>query len=157
MKTSTNVRRVLLSYGLVSLLALCVLGIASGVGAAAAGLEVTISVFSGRPDPRYQVLDAKQLDEIRARIARATASAKPPDGGVIPAILGYRGVTLENAGKLAGLPAQISVFNGVIELGAEQKTFVLDKERALERYLLDLALAQRAIDAKLHAKILARW
>lgn len=149
----------LLSYALFGSLAgylLC--AVVTSVGSAAAtGLEVTVSVFSGRADPRYQVLDEKQLEEIRARLSRASASAKPPNDGVIPAVLGYRGVTIENLGKLPGLPAQLAVFNGVIELGAEQKTFVIDKGRAFERYLVDLALAQRAIDTKLHAKITARW
>jgi hypothetical protein len=152
--------RALLSCGVLALLGSCapsatVRGVRSPPPAA---LDITISVFSGRPDPHYRVPEGEHADEIRARVRRAAvASAKPPGDSVLAAVLGYRGISVENSGQIAGIPAWLAVHDGIIELGSDQKSWLIDEGRGLERYLLDLALQQRVIDAKLHAEITARW
>jgi hypothetical protein len=123
----------------------------------AKGIEVTVSVFSGRPDPHFQIVESAPLDQLRSLLKRASASAKPEGDSAMPSILGYRGVVIENAGQVAGLPSRVVAFNGVIELGADKRAFVVDEARALEKYLVELALKQGAIDEKLYRKISARW
>lgn len=153
MKTSTELRRLLRDC---ALLVLAVLGFSGLPSQAQAprGLDVSLVVFSGRPDPQYQLQDAKLLDQLRAQLA-AAKPGKAPDQGVIPAVLGYRGIMFTNGVGVAGLPRTLAVFNGIIELDKQQ--YVVDEGRKLERLLLDTALRQKAIDAKLHKRIVARF
>ena len=159
MKTSTERSGLLRRSGLIAWLLACALFGALGHARSQApkGLDVTISVFSGRPDPHYQIAEGKPLDQLRTLLWRASASAKPEGDSAQPSRLGYRGVVIQNAAQLAGVPARVAVFNGVIELGSDKRSFVVDAGRELEKYLLELALKQGAIDDKLYRKISARW
>lgn len=160
MKTSNSSGRFLRRSGLLGwLVAACALFIAIGSARSQAskGLEVTLSVFSGRPDPHYRIEDAASLERVRALLKRSSASANVTGDSAIPSILGYRGVIVENAGQVTGVPNRVALFAGVIELGTDKRSFVVDPSRALEKYLVDLALKQGAIDDKLYRKISARW
>lgn len=160
MKTSTETSQLHGRCGIIVwLCAVCALFVMTGDARSqsAKGLDVTLSVFSGRPDPHYQVAEAAPLDQIRGLLKRASASAKPEGDSAMPSILGYRGLVVTNAAQVVGVPSRIVVFNGVIELGTDKRTFVVDEGRALEKYLVELALKQGAIDDKLYRKISARW
>jgi len=164
MKASTSLRHTLLRHTLLACSVLMLLcscapsSTVSGVRPLPPGeLEVTISVFSGRPDPHYQLPDGEHADEVRARILRAPASAAPPGDSVLAPVLGYRGISIENSGRIAGLPARLAVHNGIIALDGDERSFVVDEGRGLETYLLELALSQGAIDEQLYAEITSRW
>lgn len=132
-------------------------GAAQAQAAPQAAVEVWISMFSGRVDPHFELPEGKELDELRARLASAPRLVDPPRQGVIGGMFGYRGIEVRVRGEVSGLPARIAVFNQAIQLAsADQRDFFVDQDRALERYLLDLALAYEAIDERLHVSLVAR-
>ena len=121
-------------------------------------VEVTLSMYSGRPDPRFQLREGKDLDELRARLKSAIRQVDVPRNGVLgPTLQGYRGVVVTSGRDVFGLPARIAMFNQTIELvSGDQREYVADEGRALERYLIDLALEYKAVDQSLHAAIVAQ-
>jgi hypothetical protein len=120
-------------------------------------VSVTIAVFSGRKDPQFVLPEGQQRDQLRAYLKAArpyggTAKAPP-----IKPALGYRGILVSNPQAVLGVTGNVAVFKGVIELRADKVTYLIDNGRTLERRLLGQALAAKAIDAKLHAQIVAKW
>jgi len=98
-------------------------------------VEVTLDVFSGRPNPRWP-LTAAQTAELAQRLAqlRQTPSGplrEPPD-------LGYRGLQV-NRGEDASLPGPgpLHVYRGIVTLPVGPPR--ADPGRALERFLLETA------------------
>lgn len=121
-------------------------------------VSVSLFLFSGRPDPEFQITDQKQLERLRAQLSSAPKHDEFAGEHVVPSRLGYRGIQVENAGGIEGMPRTFQIYDGAIELVVEQRsTFLRDRDRRLERELVDSALKHGAIDAKLHAKILASW
>lgn len=109
------------------------------------GLSARLLVYSGRPDPEIDLgEDAAVLDLLRGLSA---AAASDFDGTtVIPAILGYKGILISNPAGLGDLPATIAVYRGNVEFGGDQKRFVRDEGRALERSLLVRAVEAGLVD-----------
>lgn len=120
-------------------------------------LSVTISVFSGRPDPEFKLAAAAELDKLRSLFKNAAPYTKSVQGSIIRPVLGYRGIIVDKGDAVGALPAHFAVHNGIIEIGTEKPTYLIDKHRKLEKTLLDLALAAKAIDPKLHALIINGW
>jgi hypothetical protein len=100
-------------------------------------MKAILDVFSGRPNPSWELTpqDAKEL-------ARRLTGLAPANRALAEGGLGYRGLTIANPDKTAGLPAQISVFNGVIGLSENERTTYYNDTNSVEDWLIRLARQQ---------------
>jgi hypothetical protein len=119
------------------------------------GLKVTISVHSGRPDPFFYLDKEADIQRLRALLKNAAVVKTFDRDTVIPAILGYRGVEVMNGSGVRGVPGYLAVYKGTVEVRNKEKTFLVDKDGALEQYLLKLAIEKKAISSKLYERITA--
>lgn len=119
------------------------------------GLKVTISVYSGRPDPFFYLDNEAEIDQLRSFLKNAAVDKAFEKRTVIPSILGYRGVKVENPGGIRDVPGAIAVYKGTMEVRNKEKVFFVDKDSALEHYLLKMAREKKAIDEKMYGKIKA--
>lgn len=98
-------------------------------------MQIELDVFSGRPNPRWEMsgTQAEFLRRLRS-LKVSPAGASTGDG------LGYRGfVVRPNGGPVDGFD-EVRLYKGsaVVRQGDRSETFS-DPERSLERWLLDLA------------------
>jgi len=95
-------------------------------------ITVTLGIYSGRPDPSWD-LTAAQVAQVDAAIAALPATAgTPPEGG-----LGYHGFTL-----LLGRPGEadetLVAYRGTVApRGVDPRPYRIDAGRTVERLLLD--------------------
>ena len=132
-----------LSLALTALtVALALAACASGSARAAEGdgIRVTVLLYSGRPNPTFN-LTAEQADRVRQLVGAAQ-----PDpnfrGSVLPSILGYNGLLVE------GLPEPLAVSGGRIEVEGREGKRVVSDGGALETFLLEAASQNKTLDAE---------
>jgi hypothetical protein len=70
-------------------------------------VRIQLMVFSGRPDPEWELEDATLLDRVRAVIGREPVGPPAPGG------LGYRGFLITNLEREVDVPA-VTVFRGAV-------------------------------------------
>ena len=119
------------------------------VATASAGeneIVVRVLLYSGQPDPEYILENQEDIDAIRDALSSAKVVEKFDKTTVIPSILGYKGVLVKNSGKHEGLPSMFAVYQGIIEVTGEQKRFLSDGDRRLEKLLIDGAMKKGVID-----------
>ena len=116
------------------------------------GLKVTVLLFSGRPDPSYVIDDAASLDQVK-KIFETSKETKFEKSTVIPSILGYKGITVQNTGNIAGIPQDFSVYKGTIEVGTKEKKFFTDEGNALEKFLFDKAIERGVVEENILKRI----
>src|SRR5262245_22113651 len=114
-------------------------------------ITVTLGIFSGLPNPSLQLTgsDAEKLAE-RARSGFSGKSAHPPPR---PRLGSFYGFHVDVAAGLQGrlqLPAEFSVFSGVLSATRDRKLVHWQDSGQLENFLLDEA--QRAGHGELLAK-----
>lgn len=105
----------------------------------AARLTVTLGIYSGRPDPSWELGDAAAT-ALLARIDALPATiGVPPEGG-----LGYHGFTL--LVRRTGMPDRwILAYRGAVsDAGTGRRAFRQDPLRSIERLLLDSGRAHLA-------------
>ena len=123
-------------------------GAASDPPAGASGLTVQVLLYSGRPDPLFAITDNARMVQIRQLLGQAQ-----PDPGagdrrtVLPSILGYKGILIDNPGGLGGLPRTIAVYHGRVEI-RDGTTRFLTGGSALEGFLIDEAIQSKALDQR---------
>lgn len=101
-------------------------------------------IFSGRPDPEL-ALDDDAVNQLRERVQSTVNGEKSnpaPAGG-----LGYRGFLVQNLAKVSGLPAEFSVFRGVLSELSERTGSHWRDIGETESWLLELARGQGLGDA----------
>jgi hypothetical protein len=79
--------------------------------ASAQTLSATLLIFSGRPDPSFELND-EETSDLAGRVQSTIGGQQVPEaheGG-----LGYRGFLVRNTAGIEGVPAQIVVFGGVV-------------------------------------------
>lgn len=116
---------------------------------------VTLSVFSGRPDPTWD-LSPKQDQELRLQLA-ALAATTP---GTFPETLGYRGISVQFF-ESNGSPHSVQIYGGRARIASgEQVAWLADPDRALELWLLDTGVMQNddvaALEPSIRAEILGQ-
>ncbi len=101
--------------------------------------QVTLHIFSGRPDPSWTLAPA-QDSELRQRLQVLPVAQQPFDGS---GELGYSGFELVLPAA-DGQPAQrVSVWKGVVRVETDSEISVLaDEGQGLEMWLLDTATGQ---------------
>jgi len=108
------------------------------------GLQVTVLVYSGRPNPSFVLEDSASLEHVRSALSSATEMRDFRGGTVLPSILGYNGVVVANPSRLAGLPASIAIHREKIEVH-DGKTRFLTDGGALEAWLIDRAREKKLL------------
>lgn len=121
---------------------------AGEMGADKKGLKVTILLFSGRLDPTYVLEDRDVIDQLKTLLDKAPVNEKIEKRTVIPSILGYNGILVDNQGRISGFPSRLAVYKGNIEVKDERKKFLIDEGGAVENLLIHQALRQGVIDEK---------
>lgn len=109
-------------------------------------LKVTILIYSGRPNPTYLLEDKSAMNRLKVLVNEAKPNERFEKATVIPSILGYNGITIDNPAKIPGFPAHIAVYRGNIEAQDENKRFLIDEGGAIESLLIDQALEKGVID-----------
>ncbi|MBI5042519.1 MAG: hypothetical protein HZC10_01515 [Nitrospirae bacterium] len=113
------------------------------------GLKVTILLFSGRPDPTYLLEDKDAIERLKILITAAKVNEKFEKTTVIPSILGYKGIIVDNQTKVPAIPAHLAVYKGNIEVKNERKKILIDEGGAIEDLLLKQAIEKGVIDEKI--------
>jgi hypothetical protein len=102
-------------------------------------LTVELLIFSGRPNPTWQLQDTNQLRRLRANLKELpTAFEKEPAEW---SRLGFAGFRIRG-GEAMGLPAEIRIYQGVIMTGRGKEAKYLKDTQGLERRLLAEARSQ---------------
>jgi len=112
------------------------------------GLRVTILIFSGRPDPTYILDDKDSIKRLGTLISAAKANDKFEKSTVIPSVLGYKGIVMDNEAKIPGIPAFVAVYKGDMEIKDEGIRFLADEGGAVENLLLNIGIEKGLIDEK---------
>jgi hypothetical protein len=100
-------------------------------------MHVELDVFSGRPNPRWELSHA-EVAELRTRLAGLPRCDQPTDE---PA-LGYRGLILSSAQAPPGLPSWIRVHDGVVTIRTDAGIRCHSDVNGLERWLIGQARAR---------------
>ena len=95
-------------------------------------MTVSLGIYSGRPDPSWDLTDAQAAQVESAIEALPVATGTPPQGG-----LGYHGFTI-----LIRRPGQadetLVAYRGTVApMGTGPRTYRIDDGRTVERLLLD--------------------
>ena len=114
--------------------------------AADAQLKVRVLIYSGRPDPVY-ILKNASLTQARTFLQKAKKN-RLESKTIVPSTLGYKGLLVENPGRVEDLPERFVVYNGKIEGMGKQKIFFQDTGRNLEKLLLKEAVKQKVMEEK---------
>lgn len=131
----------------------------AGWGAAEAdrkgkGLEVAILCFSGRPEVRFVLDDEHEIQQLKDFLRNSEELDDFKGSGVVPATLGYRGVEIENHGGLPGFPRYMAAYRGTFEAIDGRHLFYRDRDRAIEKYIVELAYGRRLISKKVYTMLL---
>ncbi len=145
MKKSSERRTHWTSLLILSLAALTVLACVTHGAAAqgegdAEGLRVTVLIYSGRPNPSFLLQDGAEIEGLRKALTSAEAREDFPGETVVPSILGYNGLRIDNPAGEEGLPRTLLLYDGTMEVRDRGRRFVADAGRQLERSLIDLAV-----------------
>ena len=108
------------------------------------GVEVRVLLFSGRPDPTF-VLPEAALPELSRALETARENHGFQGSTVLPSRLGYKGFLVRNPDRHAGLPTEVAVYRGDIEVAGEPRRFFTDGG-ALETWLVERAREAEALD-----------
>jgi hypothetical protein len=97
-----------------------------------AGVQVTVGLYSGRPDPTFELVRPEDWEKLRELTKDLAAGERLVDK---EAPLGYHGFLVGPRG-VAGLAKWISVFKGTVQLGDAPRSVVNKKdEKGLEDWL----------------------
>jgi hypothetical protein len=96
------------------------------------GVTATVSMYSGRPDPTFELTSDDDLAKVKALLVDLPETKRPVEGA--PG-LGYRGILLNPRG-VAGLPNWITVYKGTVTLGDSPDALAWKKDaKGLEAWL----------------------
>ena len=134
-----------LAFGIAGALSLIGLGLGSrllaGEGGEGGKTNVTVEVliFSGRPNPTWQLLDAKPLATLKARLKDLPEAFRAEPAGW--SRLGFAGFRIRG-GEILGLPGQIRIYEGVIQTGQGKAAKHLRDAVGMEQSLINEAKGQ---------------
>lgn len=116
------------------------------------GVEVTLMIYSGRVNPSF-ILDQAAVTRVGELLRAAQPNPAFQGTSVIPSVLGYQGIMIVDLTGASGLPGTIALRNEDIEVQGVEARFLRDRGATLERFLLDQAVAQKAIGPETRALI----
>jgi hypothetical protein len=133
-KTST-------SFMSLALIVLTLAACASGSAAQGNGIQVTVLLYSGRPNPTF-ALTAEQAERVTQLVAAAQPDPDFRGGSVLPSILGYNGLLVRGGAQ------DLAVYGGRVEIQGRDGKRVVSDGGALESFLLEAATQNKALDAE---------
>ncbi len=101
-------------------------------------ITVTVEIFSGRPNPTFEITDTSAIDRLRDSLDRIPVLAMTEEEGGEFGRLGYRGILITHDGSVEGIPRYIQFLNGKVKvLGArgEGARFFKDTGKFEKHYL----------------------
>lgn len=102
-------------------------------------ITVEVLIFSGRPNPTWQMQDTNRLQVLKAQLKDLpVAFEKEP---VEWSRLGFAGFRIRG-GEVMGLPGEIRIYQGVIKTGQGKETKYVKDSQGLERSLIAQAKKQ---------------
>jgi hypothetical protein len=122
----------------------------------AESLTVTVDIYSGRPNPTFEITDPATIGLLRERLKVLSDGSLGESERHAFNRLGYRGVLITHAGGVEGMPARIQILNGNVKVkgredgaaqffrgdgGLERLFLGVAKQKGLLREMLE----QRAI------------
>ncbi|MGE5557151.1 MAG: hypothetical protein ACM3WV_00920 [Bacillota bacterium] len=125
-------------------------------------LKVTILIFSGRPNPCYFIEEQRVVDNLKMHFAKSAQNRNYKKDTVIPNILGYQGIIVENLIDIKGLPKGLIIHNNDIEVLPQgiyakaafiHKEFRSDTTNNIETFLLDYGVSIKAYSKELRDMI----
>lgn len=124
--------------------ALCLIGQGLGCGALAAeagqtNVTVEVLIFSGRPNPTWQLQDPKPLALLKAKMKDLPEAFQEEPAGW--SRLGFTGFRIRG-GDALGLPGEIRIYQGVIKTGRGPAAKYLKDAAGLEQGLINEAKRQ---------------
>ena len=138
----SGLARTLALPGIAAALSLICLGLVSEVLAAEGGqtnVTVEVLIFSGRPNPTWQLQDTKRLETLKAKLKDPPeAFQKEPAGW---SRLGFAGFRIRG-GDAWGLPGEFRVYLGVIKTGHGKAAKFLKDSTGLEQSVIGEAKKQ---------------
>ena len=118
-----------------TLILIC-LGLGSEVLAAEGGqtnVTVEVLIFSGRPNPTWQLQDPKRLQTLKAKLKDLPEAFQEEPAGWTR--LGFAGFRI-HGGETLGLPGEMRVYQGVIKTGHGKAAKHLKDATGLEQSLI---------------------
>jgi hypothetical protein len=111
-------------------------------------LVVTVEVFSGRPNPTYEITDPGEIELLREQLRNLPGLPEAEANAAAFSRLGYRGIVIINAAGIAGIPGMVQILAGKVKVfaggGTEENQFFVDAE-GMEKHYLALAIDQGII------------
>lgn len=102
-------------------------------------LTVSVEVFSGRPNPTYDITDPGEINRLKDNLSNLPAVAMTGDELMAFGRLGYRGILIRNPAGIAGIPPYVQILEGKVKASFGPKgadsTFFMDTEDLEKRYL----------------------
>lgn len=97
---------------------------------------VTLDMYSGRPNPSWEVTDAdaKKLRKLLGKKRKISTTSSPGSTG----LLGYRGLLIATADDPA-LPRTMRAFDGILEVASLDTPNYVDHDSEVEDFLLSTA------------------
>lgn len=97
-------------------------------------MNVTLDVFSGRPNPSWSLSVQEERE-----LARLLSDLPPTEERVVGNGLGYRGFRITNPEQRLGLPSEIVVAKGVVIIRDEGETNYYSDSTGIEQWLIQQA------------------
>ena len=97
-------------------------------------MEVTLDVFSGRPNPSWR-LSPEEAEELVRKLEGLPASDRSPAADD----LGYRGFVVTGLQGPTGSPSQVHVLGGIVTVRSDQGARSYVDAAEIERWLGDQA------------------
>ncbi len=110
--------------------------VAEAVAAEGGPINVTVAVliFSGRPNPTWQLQDTTALQALKVKLQDLTeAFTEQPTGW---SSMGFAGFRIRD-GAAVGLPGEIRIYQGVIKTGQGKAAIYLKDSIGLEQSLIN--------------------
>lgn len=111
-------------------------------------VRVTLLLFSGRPNPSFDLDPAEAASRLAPGLAETKALEGAAGASASPGVLGYNGIVVENGADARGLPRVLVVYRDRVEVRDGKTSLRLDEGRRLEGVLIQLALEHKAIDER---------
>lgn len=145
-------------FALVIIFVLSVTMVAQDVnqpGKASKGLKVTVMIYSGRPNPTFMITDKDVIEKIKKSLTDMPNNSKVKEDTVSPAVLGYKGILVENFSDEMIDTESFLVFHSNVEVKSKQaaesteKNMKEDNSLGLQDMLIREAQNRNAIDQKM--------
>jgi len=108
-------------------------------------LLVTVEVFSGRPNPTYEITEPGEINRLKDSLANLPALAKTEVDQCAFGRLGYRGIIISNPAGIEGIPGYVQILKGQVQVLSDSEARFFADAAGLEKRYLGLAKAQGLI------------